>query len=221
MGYVGQEPILFNATIRENMQFSKRGATDAEIEQALRDANAWSFIKNKMKKGLDTYVGGAGVTKQMKAYAQSAGYADQALYAIRVVQSYGQESLENENYTAFLHRASTAQKEAAVGQAVGLSVVYLIIFGFYGYAFYFGGMFRTSNDPWFINDMTEKRYTGGEVLGILFMILQAMFPITALGPNVKAFTEAKIGGKLAFDVIDTTPDVRYGEGAPIRTPVRG
>ena len=32
MGYVGQEPILFNATIRENMQFSKKGASDAEIE---------------------------------------------------------------------------------------------------------------------------------------------------------------------------------------------
>jgi ATP-binding cassette subfamily B (MDR/TAP) protein 1 len=42
------------------MLFAKRDATDEEIEQALRDANAWSFIRNKMKKGLDTYVGGAG-----------------------------------------------------------------------------------------------------------------------------------------------------------------
>jgi len=28
MGYVGQEPILFNTTIRENMLFAKRDATD-------------------------------------------------------------------------------------------------------------------------------------------------------------------------------------------------
>jgi len=60
MGYVGQEPIMFNATIRENMKFSNKDATDEQIEQALKDANAWSFIKNKMKKGLDTPVGGAG-----------------------------------------------------------------------------------------------------------------------------------------------------------------
>jgi len=31
MGYVGQEPVLFNASIRENMKFSKPDATDKEI----------------------------------------------------------------------------------------------------------------------------------------------------------------------------------------------
>ena len=31
MGYVGQEPILFNTTIKENMLFAKRDATDDEI----------------------------------------------------------------------------------------------------------------------------------------------------------------------------------------------
>ena len=60
MGYVGQEPIMFNATIKENMLFAKRDASDAEIEQALKDANAWSFINNKMANKIHTYIGGAG-----------------------------------------------------------------------------------------------------------------------------------------------------------------
>jgi ABC-type multidrug transport system fused ATPase/permease subunit len=59
VGYVGQEPVLFNATIRENMQFAKPGASDKEIEEALVAANAWSFI-SKIEKGLDTIVGGSG-----------------------------------------------------------------------------------------------------------------------------------------------------------------
>jgi len=42
------------------MLFAKRDATDEEIEQALKDANAWSFIQNKMKNKLETIVGGAG-----------------------------------------------------------------------------------------------------------------------------------------------------------------
>ena len=42
------------------MLFSNRHATDEEIEQALKDANAWSFIKNKMSKGIETEVGGSG-----------------------------------------------------------------------------------------------------------------------------------------------------------------
>jgi len=44
MGYVGQEPVLFNTTIRENFLFANPKATDKMIEDALRAANAWDFI---------------------------------------------------------------------------------------------------------------------------------------------------------------------------------
>ena len=44
VGYVGQEPVLFNATIRENMKFAKPHANDDEIKEALEAANAWDFI---------------------------------------------------------------------------------------------------------------------------------------------------------------------------------
>ena len=61
IGYVGQEPVLFNTSIRENMLFSKSDATEDEIIDALKAANAWDFIsKNMSEKGLDTMVGGAG-----------------------------------------------------------------------------------------------------------------------------------------------------------------
>jgi len=59
IGYVGQEPVLFNTTIRENFLFSNPQATDKMIEEALKSANAWDFIQ-KMDKGLDTIVGGSG-----------------------------------------------------------------------------------------------------------------------------------------------------------------
>lgn len=59
MGYVGQEPVLFNATIKENMKFAKPDATDQEIIDALNAANAYIFIQ-KMEKGLNTIVGGSG-----------------------------------------------------------------------------------------------------------------------------------------------------------------
>ena len=46
--------------------------------------------------------------ENMKAYGQSAGYADQALNAIRVVVAYGQEEKEVKNYTKYLDRARKA-----------------------------------------------------------------------------------------------------------------
>ena len=60
IGYVSQEPILFNTSIRENLTFAKADATEAEMIEALKDANAWDFISKKFSTGLDTMVGSGG-----------------------------------------------------------------------------------------------------------------------------------------------------------------
>lgn len=53
IGYVGEDPFIFNTTIRENMLFANPKATDEEIIKQLKDLDAWNFLK----KGLDTKVG--------------------------------------------------------------------------------------------------------------------------------------------------------------------
>ena len=61
IGLVSQEPILFSASIRENIAYGKDGnATDAEIEAAARLANAHDFIMS-FPMGYDTRVGERGV----------------------------------------------------------------------------------------------------------------------------------------------------------------
>ena len=59
IGNVNQEAILFNDTIRNNIAFGKDGATQEEIEQAARIANAHEFIM-EMENGYDTNVGDRG-----------------------------------------------------------------------------------------------------------------------------------------------------------------
>jgi len=44
IGVVSQEPILFQTTIRENILFGRDTATDAEIQEAAKMANAHDFI---------------------------------------------------------------------------------------------------------------------------------------------------------------------------------
>lgn len=44
IGYVGQEPVLFNMTIKENILYGNPHATDEEVIAALKSANAWDFI---------------------------------------------------------------------------------------------------------------------------------------------------------------------------------
>ena len=59
IGLVTQEMILFNESIRANLQYGKLDATDDEILEAARQALAWEFIE-KMPEGLDTVIGDRG-----------------------------------------------------------------------------------------------------------------------------------------------------------------
>ncbi|EDM25199.1 ABC transporter, ATP-binding protein [Lentisphaera araneosa HTCC2155] len=60
IGYVPQQSVLFNTTIRENLLWSKESASEQELIQACQKANAWEFVK-KLQQGLDTEVGDRGV----------------------------------------------------------------------------------------------------------------------------------------------------------------
>jgi ABC-type multidrug transport system fused ATPase/permease subunit len=44
IGVVGQEPVLFATTIKENIRYGREDATLQEIEEAAREANAHDFI---------------------------------------------------------------------------------------------------------------------------------------------------------------------------------
>ena len=54
IGYVSQEPVLFNDTIKENIIFGRENITDEMINEALKDSYAYEFVKEK---GLDYNVG--------------------------------------------------------------------------------------------------------------------------------------------------------------------
>lgn len=60
IGYVTQESFLFNGTVRENLIIGRRDATDNELWQVLKSANADAFVE-RLEKGLDTRVGERGV----------------------------------------------------------------------------------------------------------------------------------------------------------------
>lgn len=60
IAYVPQEPMLFHRTLRENIAYGKPDATDSEVREAARQANALEFIE-ALEHGLDTTVGERGV----------------------------------------------------------------------------------------------------------------------------------------------------------------
>lgn len=67
MAFVLQDTFLFHGTIRENIRYGRLEATDEEIEQAAKDANAHDFILSLQDK-YDTVLDqeGSGISQGQK-----------------------------------------------------------------------------------------------------------------------------------------------------------
>ncbi|MDV2886647.1 ABC transporter ATP-binding protein [Alkalihalophilus pseudofirmus] len=67
LGYVLQDPFLFEGTIRENIRYGRLNATDDEVEQAAKEANAHSFISH-LEEQYDTILSqdGGGISQGQK-----------------------------------------------------------------------------------------------------------------------------------------------------------
>ncbi len=61
IGVISQDPFLFSASVRENIAFGVLNATDEQVEQAARAAQAHEFVE-ELPQGYDTVIGERGIT---------------------------------------------------------------------------------------------------------------------------------------------------------------
>ncbi|WP_055437621.1 ABC transporter ATP-binding protein [Lacinutrix algicola] len=124
MGLVTQDSILFNDTIKNNLLIGKENATEEEIIEALKIANAWEFVKD-LSKGIETNIGDAGNNfsggqKQRLSIARAVlknppiMVLDEATSALdteseRIVQVALENMMKNRTSIVIAHRLSTIQ----------------------------------------------------------------------------------------------------------------
>jgi ABC-type multidrug transport system fused ATPase/permease subunit len=61
VGVISQDPFLFSATVRENIAFGRADATDEQVEEAARLAQAHEFVE-ELPDRYDTVIGERGIT---------------------------------------------------------------------------------------------------------------------------------------------------------------
>jgi subfamily B ATP-binding cassette protein MsbA len=125
MGLVTQDSILFNDTIKGNISLGKPDATDEEIIEALKIANAYEFVKD-LPEGIHTNIGDSGNKlsggqKQRLSIARAVlknppiMILDEATSALdteseRLVQVALENMMQNRTSIVIAHRLSTIQK---------------------------------------------------------------------------------------------------------------
>jgi len=64
IGYVAQDPFLFDGSVEDNLRLARPGATEAELVAALEAAAAWDFVQ-RLPDGLRTLIGERGIRLSM------------------------------------------------------------------------------------------------------------------------------------------------------------
>ncbi|WP_336129292.1 ABC transporter ATP-binding protein [Mesoflavibacter sp. CH_XMU1422-2] len=124
MGLVTQDSILFNDTIKNNILLGKPDATEQELIDALKIANAWEFV-SQLPNGIETNVGDAGNNfsggqKQRLSIARAVlknppiMILDEATSALdteseKLVQEALENMMKNRTSIVIAHRLSTIQ----------------------------------------------------------------------------------------------------------------
>jgi len=124
LGIVTQDAILFNDSIKNNILLGKENATDNEVIEALKIANAWEFVKD-LPKGIHTNIGDSGNKlsggqKQRLSIARAVLKSppimvlDEATSALdteseRLVQVALENMMKNRTSIVIAHRLSTIQ----------------------------------------------------------------------------------------------------------------
>ena len=125
MGLVTQDSILFNDTVKNNVLLGKENASDEDVVEALKIANAWEFVKD-LSNGIDTNIGDSGNKlsggqKQRLSIARAVlknppiMILDEATSALdteseRLVQVALENMMKNRTSIVIAHRLSTIQK---------------------------------------------------------------------------------------------------------------
>jgi subfamily B ATP-binding cassette protein MsbA len=135
---VTQEPILFNDTVRNNIAYGKRNASDYDIEEAAKAAYAYEFIK-KLPNKLDTNIGElggrlSGGERQRLCIARALLknapilILDEATSALdteaeRLVQKALENLMKGRTTFVIAHRLSTIEKANKIAVIVGGEVI--------------------------------------------------------------------------------------------------
>jgi len=124
LGIVTQDAILFNDSIKNNLKLGNDNATDEQIIEALKVANAWEFVKD-LPNGIETNIGDSGNKlsggqKQRLSIARAVLKSppimvlDEATSALdteseRLVQLALENMMKNRTSIVIAHRLSTIQ----------------------------------------------------------------------------------------------------------------
>ncbi|XP_022083016.1 multidrug resistance protein 1A-like isoform X3 [Acanthaster planci] len=134
--------------------------------------------------------------KELDSYAKAGAIAEEVLSSIRTVVAFGGQEKEVDRYSVRLSEAKNQGIKRNTAQAAGIGIVYLVMFGAYGLAFWYGTTL-------FLSAELEP----GDILVVFFSVLFGAFSLGQAGPNIGNISQARGAAAAVWKIIDQVPSI--------------
>lgn len=137
--------------------------------------------------------------KEMKAYAESNGIAEEVFGAVRTVLAFGGQKKEVQRFQESIQIASKAGIRRGLVTGIGNGLYWAIFYASYSLAFWYG------MNLIFNSCSGGTKYDTTSLLVVFFSVLTGAMTIGQVTPYVEAFSVARGAAASIFSVIDRVP----------------
>ncbi|XP_031111349.1 ABC transporter B family member 4-like [Ipomoea triloba] len=130
------------------------------------------------------------------AYSKAAAVVEQTIGSIRTVASFTGEKQAVATYNKSLEKAYESGVQEGLAAGLGLGSAMFVLFCSYGLAIWFGARM-----------ITQKGYTGGEVLNVIIAVLAGSMSLGQASPCMSAFAAGQAAAFKMFETINRKPCV--------------
>ncbi|XP_020276588.1 ABC transporter B family member 4-like isoform X1 [Asparagus officinalis] len=130
------------------------------------------------------------------AYAEAATVVEQTIGSIRTVASFTGEKQSVDKYKKSLRRAYEASVQEGLASGLGFGTVMLITFCGLGLGLWYGSKL-----------ILDKGYTGGDVINVIFAILNGSLALGQASPCITAFAAGRAAAYKIFKIINRKPEI--------------
>nr|CAD7393557.1 unnamed protein product [Timema cristinae] len=141
-------------------------------------------------------IASSSAAREQLKYSIAGGIAEEVLGSIRTVAAFGGQDKEVHRYKLALERGLSLAMKKYYILSLGIGAVFLVTYGAYGLAFWYGAELVGSG-----------KATPGSVFTVLFSVMTGAFSLGNALPFVNAVSTAVGAASTIFDIIDRVPDI--------------
>ena len=123
-----------------------------------------------------------------KNFAEAGGVAEELLYSIKTVVSFANFKYEKERFYNFIQVCYEKGLGSALRNGFGVGCLYLVLFGSYALAIWYGGTLLVSKSEF--KPGTNNPLGPGDIITVLMATVIGAFTIGMAVPNYRAISEA-------------------------------